>query len=121
MNAWRTNTTQVHPTTERALRYRLRWIPAIVLGIAAIIQYSIWRPPKEIRWDGTLAEWPISWMMCCDSLIGFIMVLIAYLLAWAAFFALASGSPRYVVFTNLVLLIGFPVSIYAFMLWYYFQ
>lgn len=92
----------------------------MILGIVAIVQCSIWRPPKAIRWDGTLAEWPIAWMVCCDSLIGFVTVLIANLLAWAVFIALAIGSPRYVVFTNLVLLIAFPASIYAFMLWYYF-
>ncbi|MCA9215292.1 MAG: hypothetical protein KDB27_19630 [Planctomycetales bacterium] len=85
-----------------------------------MIQIAIWNPPPEIRWDGTLNEWPIPWMVCSDSITGFAFVITAYLCAWIALLALAFRAEVSWVLVNSAALLAFPLSIYAYMYWMYF-
>ena len=116
------NSNRVHPAANTDSRFHvgLRWAPAVMVGIATLLQIAVWNAPPDIRWDGTLSEWPIPWIVCCGSLTGFVAVVTAYLLGWMAFIALTFGSARHGLLVNLGSLLAFPVFIYAFMYWYYF-
>tara|TARA_A100001391_G_scaffold202997_1_gene194137 strand:- start:212 stop:499 length:288 start_codon:yes stop_codon:yes gene_type:complete len=91
-----------------------------MLVVTAIIQLAVWNAPQDIRWDGTLREWPIPWIVCCGSLGGFVAVFAAYVVAWITFIAVALGFRTRKLFFDFALLLAFPALVYVYMYWHYF-
>ncbi|MEL6108969.1 MAG: hypothetical protein AAFU85_23415 [Planctomycetota bacterium] len=92
------------------------WLPAALLTLAMIVQATVWSPPPELRWDGTLREWPFPWMACCRSISSFLAVLVPYLAAWACFLIAALDQSRAWSIANLTGLVGFQLSVFC-ILW----
>ncbi|MEM1068270.1 MAG: hypothetical protein AAGI63_05205 [Planctomycetota bacterium] len=85
----------------------------ILLVVAWIIQFAVWNPPPDIRWNGSIGEWPIPWMVCCGSVSAFASVLFTYLFAWICLLAIAPGKRWMSVLGEFALLCAIPVSVYA--------
>ncbi|MEM1070172.1 MAG: hypothetical protein AAGI63_14815 [Planctomycetota bacterium] len=99
---------------------RLRWTPVLLLAVTSIIQVAVWNPPPDIRWSGSLSEWPVPWMICCRTSPRFTAVLVSYLLACLSCLAIALTKPRLSLIGDATMIGAFPMSVYIYMYWHYF-
>ena len=102
------------------LRFDVRWFPGLLLTLTVLLQIAVWDAPPDIRWDGSLNEWPIPWMVCCGSISGLICVMFAYVSAWIALIVVTFKTARRWILTNAAILMTFPVLIYTYMYLLYF-
>jgi len=97
-----------------------RYAPTLLLVVAGVIHVFTWRPPPEIRWDGTLHEWPIPWMVCFDEFTTPLVILAIYASSWV----IASVSCFHLGFRksipSLGALLAAPVAVYVLMYAWYF-
>lgn len=92
----------------------------ILLAVVWLLQVAVWDPPPELRWDGTLREWPIPWTTCCGSLSRFVLIAGAYLLTWITFIYTYSSFKTFAKVFVFASILAFPFLVYAFMYLYYF-
>ncbi|MEM6473626.1 MAG: hypothetical protein AAF802_28975 [Planctomycetota bacterium] len=109
-----------HARSHSIGRLDIRWFPGFLVLITVLLQVSVWDAPETIRWDGSLREWPIPWLVCCNSITGFISVMVVYLASWIAFIATALQTTWRWILINYAVLLMFPAFVYAYMYFLYF-
>jgi hypothetical protein len=94
--------------------------PIVLLIAAAIIHVFAWHPPPEIRWDGTLYELPIPWLVCFRGFAAPLAILAFYASSWAIAISSCCRFGFRKNIPSLSALIAAPVAVYALMyIWYF--